>query len=159
METNHFYFIDLFRLLLSHKMLEFKRDKNGFYICDLTREFSIQLRFFENKPGNNVLDFNGVYEYKTVERNVVKEQFYYYFKERELDIFQLFECKKMFNEIQLAYNLTNKEGIILFNEDTIRMLYKNFLDLKSISKQNKISPFDDELYIEIIRKYVIPSII
>ncbi len=140
-------------------MLEFEAARGGYYVCYLTREFSIHLRFFENKPGDNVLDFNGIYEYKTIEREVVKKQFYYYFKERELDVFQLFECKKMFSEIDINYKSINRDSILLFEENTVSLLYKNFLDLKSISKNNNITPFDDELYIEILRKYVIPNII
>jgi hypothetical protein len=159
MEINHFYFFDLFRMLLAHKMLKFEKGKAGYNICFLTREFSIQIRYFENKPGDNVLDFNGIYEYKTVERDVVKEQFCYFFKERELDIFHLFKSKKMFDEIDQNCNSINTESIILFDDDAIRLLYMNYLNLKSISKLNKIAPFDDELYIEIIRKYVIPNIV
>lgn len=154
MEQNQFYIFDLVVYLTSNNSLQWKKFPGGYLKSQLTREFCVSVRFFENKPGNNVLTFEGEYRYRTFDNIDERKSFICYIKETEKSIFYHYNCKSFYNQIEnqsidLYSDLKSK-----FDFNEIRFLYKIYYDFQSNAMNEEFKPFDARLYLEILNNFI-----
>jgi hypothetical protein len=158
MKKNIFYILELTYLLNRYNIIDWQLDERGFIKSQLTREFSVRFRFHENRTGQNVIEFEGHYSYKTFKNVIESKTFYHYFRQNEQFEFQLLEMDVFFKNIQskIGVQMPNNEKCI--PRELNMIFYKNHVELSELPDLIEIKPFDGTLYADILKMQVIPNI-